>query len=195
HPQLLRAAGDPGIACYWVVPQPAVIERRSGRVWIAECRRRLEETVRMRLMSDVPLGMFLSGGVDSSAIAALMKRVASGPVKSFAVGYREAEYSELAYAAQVSRAIGTEHKEVILERKDFFDALPKLIWHEDEPIVWPSSVSLYFVSRLAAQEVKVVLTGEGSDEMFAGYSRYRLSLLNQRLGKVYGGVPAAARDW
>jgi asparagine synthase (glutamine-hydrolysing) len=195
HHLTLQSTGEPRIERYWDVPQPESAAPRSDQEWIAECRSRLEETVRMRLMSDVPLGMFLSGGVDSSAIAALMKRMVSGPVKSFAVGYREAEYSELAYASHVSRAIGTEHKEVVLDKKDFFDALPKLIWHEDEPIVWPSSVSLYFVSRLAAQEVKVVLTGEGSDEMFAGYSRYRLSLLNERMGKVYGGLPGAARDW
>src|SRR5204862_1580406 len=138
----------------WVIPWAEPSEHRSERVWIDECRQRREESVRMRLMSVVALGIFLSGGVDSSAIAALMKRIAPGPVKSFAVGYREAEYSELAYAAQVSRAIGTEHREVVLEKKDFFYALPKLIWHEDEPIVWPSSVSLYFVSRLAAHEVE-----------------------------------------
>ena len=82
--------------------------------WIVECRRRLEETVQMRLMSDVPLGMFLSGGVDSSAIAALMKRMVSGPVKSFSVGYAEQEFSELAYARQVSNVIGTEHHEVVV---------------------------------------------------------------------------------
>ena len=104
----------------------------------------------MRLMSDVPLGMFLSGGVDSSAIAALMKRNFDGPVKTFAVGYQEAEFSELSYARHVSQAIGTEHTEVVVGMEDFFNALPSLIWHEDEPITWPSSVSLYFVSKLGA---------------------------------------------
>ena len=140
---------------------------RSDESWIEECRSRIEEGVRSRLMSDVPLGMFLSGGVDSSMIAALMKRMVSGPVKTFAVGYREAEYSELGYARQVADAIGTEHHEVTVGMEEFFDALPRLIWHEDEPITWPSSVSLYFVSKLAAEQVKVVLTGEGSDELFA----------------------------
>ena len=91
--------------------------------WIAECRRRLEETVRMRLMSDVPLGMFLSGGVDSSAIAALMKRMVSTVLsRRFSVGYAEAEYSELSYARQVSEAIGTEHHEVVVGMDDFFNA-------------------------------------------------------------------------
>ena len=126
----------------------------------------------MRLMSDVPLGMFLSGGVDSSAIAALMKRMVSGRVKSFSVGYAEQEFSELTYARQVSEVIGTEHHEVVIGMDEFFNALPQMIWHEDEPIPWPSSISLYFVSKLAAEQVKVVLTGEGSDELFAGYARY-----------------------
>jgi asparagine synthase (glutamine-hydrolysing) len=149
----------------------------------------------MRLMSDVPLGMFLSGGVDSSAIAALIKRSTSGPVKTFAVGYQEQHFSELSYAAEVARAIGTEHHETTVSMDDFFSALPHLLWHEDEPIAWPSSVSLYFVSKLAAQEVKVVLTGEGSDEMFAGYERYRWNLLNQRGAAAYGILPAALRRW
>jgi asparagine synthase (glutamine-hydrolysing) len=144
-------------------------------------------------MSDVPLGMFLSGGIDSSAIAALMKPASSGPVKTFAVGYREQAFSELSYARQVAEKIGTEHHEIIIGRDDFLNALPQLIWHEDEPISWPSSVSLYFVSRLAAERVKVVLTGEGSDELFAGYARYRFYLLNQQLMKAYGAIPRSVR--
>ncbi len=183
---------------YWDVPVFSP-EERSETEWIAECRRRLEETVRMRLMSDVPLGMFLSGGVDSSAIAALIKRMAPGPVETFSVGYREEAFSELAYARQVAEAIGTDHHEVVVGMDDFFDALPKLIWHEDEPIAWPSSVSLYFVSRLASERVKVVLTGEGSDELFAGYSRYHFYDVNQRWAARYRVLPAEMRrrlrDW
>jgi asparagine synthase (glutamine-hydrolysing) len=137
--------------------------------------------------------MFLSGGVDSSAIAALMKRMVSSPVKTFAVGYQEAPFSELAFARHVADRIGTEHREVVVGMTDFFNALPELIWHEDEPITWPSSVSLYFVSRLASREVKVVLTGEGSDELFAGYSRYHFFLLNQRWMGAYRLLPEAAR--
>jgi asparagine synthase (glutamine-hydrolysing) len=177
------------IESYWDVPAPQQIEDLDERGWIAETRRRLEETVQMRLMSDVPLGMFLSGGVDSSAIAAIIKRSTSGPVKTFAVGYREAPFSELSYAAQVARAIGTDHHETVVGMDDFFTALPRLIWHEDEPISWPSSVSLYFVSKLAAEQVKVVLTGEGSDELFAGYERYHWNLLNERGASAYRFVP------
>jgi asparagine synthase (glutamine-hydrolysing) len=143
----------------------------------------------MRLMSDVPLGMFLSGGVDSSAIAALIRRIAPGAVKTFSVGYNEEQYSELSYASQVVSSIGTEHHEVRVGMESFFNILPQLVWHEDEPIVWPSSVSLYFVSKLASEQVKVVLTGEGSDEIFGGYERYRWNLLNTRMAHAYETVP------
>jgi asparagine synthase (glutamine-hydrolysing) len=190
------SGGDPRfeIQQYWDVPTPPEQpEERDDRSWIEECRARLEETVRMRLMSDVPLGMFLSGGVDSSAIAALMKGMVSGPVQTFAVGYRENEFSELAFARQAAQSIGTEHHEVTIGRDEFFDALPNLIWHEDEPISWPSSVSLYFVSRLASQRVKVVLTGEGSDELFGGYGRYQHYLNSQRWGSTWALAPAALR--
>jgi asparagine synthase (glutamine-hydrolysing) len=184
----------PKIEMYWDVPA-AGAENYDDKFWIAETRSRLEETVRMRLMSDVPLGMFLSGGVDSSAIAAIMKRSTSGPVKTFAAGYQEQQFSELSYAAHVASAIGTEHHETIVSMDDFFTALPHLLWHEDEPIAWPSSVSLYFVSKLAAGHVKVVLTGEGSDEMFGGYERYHWNLLNQRGAAAYRFVPAPLRRW
>jgi asparagine synthase (glutamine-hydrolysing) len=185
--------GRDEIRRYWDVPEAGEEARKTEQEWIAECRARLEETVQMRLMSDVPLGMFLSGGVDSSAIAALMKRMRTEPVKTFAVGYREAAYSELGYAREVAETIGTDHHEVTIGMEDFFNALPRLVWHEDEPIAWPSSVSLYFVSRLAAEHVKVVLTGEGSDELFAGYQRYQHYLFNRRWADRYRVVPGALR--
>ena len=141
--------------------------------------------MRSRLMSDVPLGMFLSGGVDSSAIAAITKRLTGGPVETFSVGYGEEQYSELSYAASVADVIGTDHHEVRVGLEDFFNILPRLIWQEDEPITWPSSVSLHFLSQLAAERVKVVLTGEGSDELFGGYERYRWNLLNTRGASLF----------
>jgi len=180
------------ISQYWDPPSAAPAKASEAEL-VAETRRRLEETVRMRLMSDVPLGMFLSGGVDSSAIAALTRRLTNGPVKTFSVGYAERQFSELGYAAQVAHAIGTEHHEVQVSIDDFFNELPKLIYHEDEPITWPSSVSLYFVSRLAARQVKVVLTGEGSDEIFGGYERYRWNLMNTRAASAYGVLPRFVR--
>ena len=180
---------------YWDVPGPAVnAPARSDEDWIRELRRRLEENIEMRLMSDVPLGMFLSGGVDSSAIAALMKRMVSPPVKTFSVGYAEAAYSELSWARQVAGTIGTDHHEVVIGIEDFFNALPQLVWHEDEPIAWPSSVSLYFVSQLAARHVKVVLTGEGSDELFGGYARYGFYQRNYGRAEAYRRVPSGIRS-
>jgi asparagine synthase (glutamine-hydrolysing) len=145
------------------------------------------------MLSDVPIGVFLSGGVDSSLVAALMTRMAAGSVKSFAVGYQEQRFSELDAAAYAARTIGTAHREVVVSMDDFFNALPRLIWHEDEPLAWPSSVALYFASRLAAMDVKVVLTGEGSDELFAGYGRYRLFELNCRWLAYYRLLPARLR--
>ena len=200
HLQLDLRDGRPDLKIerYWDVPRIGetrrAVECRTEEDWVRETRRRLEETVRMRLMSDVPLGVFLSGGVDSGAIAALVKRMADGPVKTFSVGYREAQFSELSEAAETARAIGTEHNEVVIGMEEFFDALPRLIWHEDEPITWPSSVSLFFVSKLASQKVKVVLTGEGSDELFGGYERYRWNLLNQKYAQLFGILPGALRS-
>lgn len=195
HVLTLDLGAQPGlhIQQYWDVPPPGQHPHTSEQEWIEETRRRLEEAVRLRLMSDVPLGMFLSGGVDSSAIAGLMKSMVDGPVETFSVGYTETAYSELPNARQVAEALGTSHHEVVIGMEEFFQALPRLVWHEDEPIAWPSSVSLYFVSRLAATRVKVVLTGEGSDELFAGYSRYGFYLRQAPLAKAYAGVPEPLR--
>ena len=176
---------------YWETPlfeTPLQIDPEEA---IRECRSRLEECVRSRLMADVPLGMFLSGGVDSSAIAAIMRRQFDGPVKTFSVGYQEAEYGELTWAARVAKRIGTEHHEVVIGFDEFFGALPDMVWHEDEPICFSSSIPLYYVSQLASEQVKVVLTGEGSDELFAGYERYRYHLVNERGSRILRRLPAA----
>jgi len=159
--------------------------RRADKDYIAEWSELFRDSVRMRLMADVPLGMFLSGGIDSSAIAAVMSGMVDEPIKTFSVAFNEREANELEYARLVAGAFKTDHHEVIVSPEDFFAALPKLVWHEDEPLAHPSSVALYFVSRLAAQHVKVVLTGEGSDEMMGGYERYRKTIHNLALGNRY----------
>jgi asparagine synthase (glutamine-hydrolysing) len=162
--------------------------------YVESYRDLLEGAVNNHLMSDVPLGVFLSGGIDSSAVAALMTKIRREPVETFSVGYREHVYSELPYARIVARHLNSIHHEVFVSGEDFFGALPKLIWHEDEPIVWPSSVALYFVAELARERVKVVLTGEGSDETLAGYSRYAFTLKNAAFDRIYRGVtPRAMR--
>src|SRR5215212_1789631 len=146
-------------------------------------------------MADVPLGMFLSGGLDSSAIAALMARMIDRPLQTFSVAFEQRAFSELEYARQVARAIGADAHEIVIDDEDFFGALPRLIWHEDEPIAHPSSVPLYFVSALAREHVKVVLTGEGSDELLAGYGKYPRALLNWKAGGIYERiVPRALRN-
>src|SRR5438874_2590663 len=164
-------------------------------IWDNTKRELFSESVRLRLMSDVPLGMFLSGGIDSSAIAAVMSALVAEPIKTFSVAFVEREANELHYARLVARAFRTDHREVVVSPEDFFAALPQLVWHEDEPIAHPSSVALYFVSRLASQHVKVVLTGEGSDELLAGYARYRKTILNMKWGKRYHQLtPARLRN-
>ena len=168
---------------------------RSDQDYIAEWSELFRKAVRLRLMADVPLGMFLSGGIDSSAIAAVMSTMVSEPIKTFSVAFKEREANELEYARLVAEAYKTDHHEVVVRPEDFFAALPKLVWHEDEPLAHPSSVALYFVSQLAAKHVKVVLTGEGSDELLAGYARYRKTIYNLALGERYhGAMPVGIRN-
>jgi len=178
-------AGKIKIEPYWDLSVPAGNDGRPRAHYIKTYRELLEECVASHLMSDVPLGVFLSGGLDSSVVAALTSKIRGVQIETFSVGYGEEAYSELSYAGEVARHIGSRHHEVRLSRQEFFDSLPQLIWHEDEPIAWPSSVSLYFVARLARERVTVVLTGEGSDETLAGYSRYAWTLLNSGMDRVY----------
>ena len=179
--------GKVEIKCYWDV-NPGDAEEGNPRAvadYVNEWRELFRTSVKLRLMSDVPLGMFLSGGIDSSAIAAVMSQMVAEPIKTFSVAFNVPEANELEYARVVARAFRTDHHEVLVEPSDFAAALPHLIWHEDEPLGHPASVPLYFVSQLAQRHVKVVLTGEGSDELLAGYYRYRTTLLNLSAGRLY----------
>src|SRR6266571_6433348 len=173
---------------YWRLPVQTDESEMTLRERAFDVRERLAAAVKSHLMSDVPLGLFLSGGLDSSGLAALMAPMVTEPIRTFSVGFAEPEANELAYARLAARAIGAEHREVIVSPEEFFDTLPRLIWHEDEPIAFTSSVPLYFVSRLAQEHVKVVLTGEGADELFLGYNRYRVTAWNDRVGTMYGAV-------
>ena len=144
-------------------------------------------------MSDVPLGIFLSGGIDSTALAGMAAGLVTGPLQTFSVGFAEAEANELPYARLAAGRLGATHREVVVSPEDYMAALPGLIWHEDEPIAFTSSVPLYFVSRLARDHVKVVLTGEGADELFLGYNRYRVAHWNARLGRPFWALPGALK--
>ncbi len=186
--------GHVSIESYWDLPSTPEDSSHGETYYLEKYRDLLEQSVNSHLMSDVPLGVFLSGGIDSSAVAALMTKLRRAPVETFSVGYAEDQYSELPYARVVAEHLKSVHHEVLVSREQFFDALPNLIWHEDEPIAWPSSVPLYFVARLARERVKVVLTGEGSDETLGGYARYAFTLKNAALDRYYRGlVPGAVR--
>jgi len=193
HILALDERGQIEISQYWDLRATADGSERGREYYVRSYRELLEECVSSHLMSDVPLGVFLSGGLDSSAVAALTTKIRKERIETFSVGYgsagdEEENFSELSFARTVAEHIGSNHHEVRLSREDFFQALPHLIWHEDEPLVWPSSVALYFVARLAREHVTVVLTGEGSDETLAGYTRYPWTLLNSRMDSVYRGI-------
>src|SRR5215468_953100 len=185
HTLEIAEGGEPRISQYWDLNVKSDDDVRPREYYVKKYRELLEGCVASHLMSDVPLGVFLSGGLDSSAVAALTTKIRRAPIETFAVGYGEEAFSELPFARAVAQHIGSKHHEVRLSREEFFHSLPHLIWHEDEPIVWPSSVSLYFVARLARERVTVALTGEGSDETLAGYTRYAWTLWNSRLEGAY----------
>lgn len=187
--------GKISIREFWDLSFEPKHDDRSDAEYIEEWSDLFRESVRLRLMADVPLGMFLSGGIDSSAIAGVMSKMVKDPIKTFSVGFREREANELAYARIVSKEFGTDHHEIVITPKQFFDKLPDLVWHEDEPIGFIASVPLYFVSKLAQEHVKVVLTGEGSDETLAGYGRYAKALMLLSYGEKYESVtPSFLRD-
>lgn len=165
---------------------------------------RLKEAIRLRLISDVPLGAFLSGGVDSSAIVALMAGLSSAPVKTFSIGFEQEAFNELPYARLVAQRYATDHHEFIV-RPDAAAIFPQLVWHYNEPYADSSAIPTYYLSQLARQHVTVALNGDAGDENFAGYRRYispnlaghfdRLpSALRRAVGGVARRAPAPARS-
>lgn len=170
---------------YWDIDYPLDSEPIPEERAIEEFRALFEEAVKLRLMSDVPLGMFLSGGLDSSSIAATMARMMDRPLKTFSIGFSEAGCSELPYAREVARRLGAEHQEITIGVEEFMGTLPRLVWHHDEPICFSASVPLYYISDAASRSAKVVLSGEGGDEMLAGYGRYAATVWNLRMGRWF----------
>ena len=165
--------GAPELVRYWRLPEPRATRRhRRTSDLKRELVGHLEEAVRLRLISDVPLGAFLSGGVDSSAVVATMARVGGGTVKTFSIGFSAKEYDETRYARMVAERYATDHRELVVE-PDAVAVLPRLVWHYGEPFADPSAVPTYYVSKLARQEVTVALNGDGGDECFLGYRRYK----------------------
>ncbi|MET0648481.1 MAG: asparagine synthase (glutamine-hydrolyzing) [Pyrinomonadaceae bacterium] len=162
--------GELKIEEYWDFPQEEGGSRREED-YLEELRALLDESVRVRLVADVPLGAFLSGGVDSSAVVGLMARNSDRPVKTFSIGFNEDSYDELKYARVAARHFQTEHHEFVVT-PDICSVVDELAWHFDEPFADSSAIPTYVVSKLAREHVKVVLSGDGGDELFAGYTRY-----------------------
>jgi asparagine synthase (glutamine-hydrolysing) len=158
---------------YWRLPPPTVRAARPGEVEEAqqELVRLLTESIRLRMISNLPLGAFLSGGVEFSAVVALMAQLSAQPVKTFSIGFPHREYDETRYARMVAQRYGTDHHELILE-PNAADILPRLIWHYNEPYSDASMIPTYYVSELARRHVTVALNGDGGDKAFIGYPRY-----------------------
>jgi asparagine synthase (glutamine-hydrolysing) len=178
---------------YWDVPMYGGNDPGSDEACLEEMERRLAEAVRMRLISDVPLGALLSGGVDSSIVVALMARESSGPVKTFSIGFRKADFNEAEYARLVAERFGTDHHELIVD-PEINDTLNHLTRMMEEPFGDSSMIPTYCVSQLARQHVTVALSGDGGDELFAGYDRYIVNWRRQRYDFVPGWVGNVYRN-
>jgi asparagine synthase (glutamine-hydrolysing) len=175
---------EPELVPYWRLPSPRAMRQHRR---IADLRRelvaQLEDAVRLRLVSDVPLGAFLSGGIDSSAVVAIMARVGGGTVKTFSIGFSTRQYDETRYARMVAKRYATEHQEFIVE-PDAVKVLPRLVWHYGEPFADPSAIPTYYVAEMARHKVTVALNGDGGDENFLGYNRYKAMRLVSRLDSM-----------
>ena len=174
--------------CYWDLSFGHV-EQRSEAEWGEILRGQLCEATRIRLMSDVPLGAFLSGGIDSSSVVAMMAPLMGRPVTTCSIGFAEKEYDEAEYARQVSKLFSTDHHEETVE-PDAVGIIDKLAWHFDEPFADSSAIPTYYVSKIARGQVTVALGGDGGDESFAGYRRYKLDYYENRMR---GYVPPGLR--
>ena len=185
---LTFADGRARVHQYWDFPfEPD--ETRSEEEWLEELRAALDEAVRVRLVADVPLGAFLSGGVDSSAVVGMMARASDRPVKTFSIGFREDSYDELKYARVAAKAFGTEHHEFVVT-PDVCALVDELVWHLDEPFADSSALPTYMVSKMARAHVTVALSGDGGDELFAGYTRYAVE--RRRAG--FARLPRLVRE-
>jgi asparagine synthase (glutamine-hydrolysing) len=171
------------IISYWKLSFGELQRDRGERYYIERLKDLFFNSVKLRLASDVPLGAFLSGGVDSSTVVAAMVKLGVSEVKTFTIGFDNEEYSEIPYAREVADFLGTKHQELIV-KPETTELLPELVWFFDEPFADSSAVPTYYVSKLARSEVTVALSGDGGDELFAGYRRYRDPLLAKAIQRL-----------
>ena len=185
----LWQGGRLGVTRYYVPPDAMARsdEPRSGDV-IGDFLSLLDEAVQLRMISDVPFGAFLSGGLDSSSVVALMSRHSVHPIKTFSVGFVESRYSELAYAGEVARHFATDHHEITVDAAAVMTTLPRMTRFRDAPVGEPADIPMYKLSEAAAEKVKMVLTGEGADEILGGYPKHILERFVARYQRV---VPPA----
>jgi len=173
HRLRLPAGGEPEVEAYWALPTAPAAGSIDPAEAVARVDRALHAAVESRLVADVPVGAFLSGGVDSSLIVALVRALSGGAgVETFSAGFDDPRYDELPYAREVSHALETRHHEVVVQPSDFQDLWHRLTWHRDAPLSEPADLAIFRLAELARHTVKVLLSGEGSDELFAGYPKY-----------------------
>ena len=185
---LTFSSGRVAIQQYWDFNFEPALSRRPED-YMEELRALLDESVRLRLISDVPLGAFLSGGIDSSTIVALMAQNMNQPVKTFSIGFHEDSYNELKYARLTAKKLGTDHHEFFVTPQ-ICDIIDDLVWHFDEPFADPSAIPTFMVSKLARDHVTVALSGDGGDELFAGYTHYVV----QESRRAFSALPKALRE-
>lgn len=194
HSMLIRPGRDTVIQRYWSLPlscdEPTIDIKEASQ----ELIERFDEALRIRLLSDVPIGAFLSGGLDSSSVVARMSQFVSEPLKTFSVGFAEDGYDETQYARSVAKQYGTDHRSFVMDSK-IIDELPQIIWHYGEPFDDSSALACYSLAREAEKSVKVVLSGDGGDETLLGYSRYQRlqdAIVKSSSGKNVPKAPTAA---
>jgi asparagine synthase (glutamine-hydrolysing) len=188
---LVVEQGNCELRKYWELSSE-VDHSRSAARWAEAVRGEMERAVRDQMVSDVPIGAFLSGGIDSSAVVAFMSKHSDRPVKTYSIGFSgssgAALYNELPYARQVAQAFGTDHREILVQ-PDVASLLPQLLWHLDEPVADAAFITTYLVSKFAREDVTVILSGVGGDELFGGYTRY----LDEHYRRIYRRIPQFVR--
>ncbi|HOK79805.1 MAG TPA: asparagine synthase (glutamine-hydrolyzing) [bacterium] len=185
---LIWKDGKVKIERYWQIDFTKKLKLKNEHEYIDAMWEKLVESTKLRMIADVSLGAFLSGGIDSSTIVGIMSEVSKEPVKTFSVGFEESDFSELHYAGIVAKKFRTEHYEFIV-KPDIISILPKLIWYYNEPYADSSMVPTYYVARETSKHVVVALNGDGGDENFAGYTRYWQTELLEKIYRAYGYIP------
>ncbi|WP_094226522.1 asparagine synthase (glutamine-hydrolyzing) [Methanolobus psychrotolerans] len=184
---LTYSGGSIFISQYWDVPAHGNNEFTED-YYVNKLRGLLEESVRIRLMSEVPLGVYLSGGIDSGIITGMMSKMVDEPIETFSVGFgSEGQIGELSQAQEAADYFGTNHHEIVVEQGAYAKYLKDVIWHNDEPVADPSALAVFLLSKMAKKHVTVVLNGAGGDEIFGGYISYKVGMLNNRYHRLVPG--------